>query len=173
MTVAEYLEHWLSADIERRVAAKTANRHRGIVRHQISPRIGHIPMRKLSAVHIEAFEAQVQRNGYVKGKKRGQKPNSSDRLPCSSHTFASAWSCGSDRSAVQESRRTSEATKTSPPEIAILTKPEVATLLRAAEATSLYLPILVGVTTGIRRGELLGLRWSDIDVKALDHSINR
>ena len=34
----------------------------------------------------------------------------------------------------------------------MLTKPEVATLLRAAEATSLYLhlPILVGVTTGTR-----------------------
>src|SRR6516165_3022869 len=33
MTVGEYLAHWLVVDIERRVAAKTAQRHRGIVRH--------------------------------------------------------------------------------------------------------------------------------------------
>ena len=40
MTVAEYLAHWLTVDIDRRVAAKTAARHRGIAQHQIIPRIG-------------------------------------------------------------------------------------------------------------------------------------
>src|SRR5215467_13215777 len=53
MSVAEYLKHWLSADIDRRLAAKTATRHRGIVRHQIIPRLGNLPVRKLSATHIE------------------------------------------------------------------------------------------------------------------------
>src|SRR4029079_13696215 len=71
MTVAEYLEHWLSVDIDRRVALKTATRHRGIVRHQIVPRLGNLPVRKLSATHIETFEAGLQRDGYVKGRKRG------------------------------------------------------------------------------------------------------
>jgi integrase len=58
-------------------------------------------------------------------------------------------------------------------EIAILTKPEVATLLRAAEPRWLYLPVLVAVTTGMRRGELLGLRWSDIDLKAARLIVNQ
>jgi integrase len=58
-------------------------------------------------------------------------------------------------------------------EIAILTKPEVATLLRAAKTTWLYLPVLVAVTTGMRRGELLGLRWSDIDLKASRLTVNQ
>jgi hypothetical protein len=51
MTVAEYLEHWLTVDIERRVARKTAVRHRGIIRHNIIPHIGPMPLRKLTAVH--------------------------------------------------------------------------------------------------------------------------
>src|SRR5215470_6362019 len=68
MSVAEYLEHWLTVDIERRVASKTMLRHRGIVKHQIVPRLGHMPVRKLTATHIEAFEAQLQREGYVKGR---------------------------------------------------------------------------------------------------------
>src|SRR5262245_45824844 len=58
-------------------------------------------------------------------------------------------------------------------EIAILPKAEVATLLRSAEPTWLYLPVLVGVTTGMRRGELLGLRWSDIDLKAARLTVNQ
>ena len=58
-------------------------------------------------------------------------------------------------------------------EIAILSKAGVATLLRAAEGSSLYLPVLVAVTTGMRRGELLGLRWSDIDLKASRLTVNQ
>jgi integrase len=33
--------------------------------------------------------------------------------------------------------------------------------------------VLVSVTTGIRRGELLGLRWSDIDLKAARLTVNQ
>jgi integrase len=43
--------------------------------------------------------------------------------------------------------------------------------LRAAGA--LYLAVLVGVTTGMRRGEILGLRWSDIDLKAARLTVNQ
>ena len=33
-------------------------------------------------------------------------------------------------------------------------------------------PVLVAVTTGMRRGELLALRWSDIDLKAASLTVN-
>src|SRR5215469_3534424 len=56
MTVGEYLRHGLEADIERRVASRTAARHRGIVEKNIIPRLGHVPVRKLTPLHIEAFE---------------------------------------------------------------------------------------------------------------------
>jgi integrase len=58
-------------------------------------------------------------------------------------------------------------------EIAILTKPEIATLLRAGEGSWIYLVVLVGVTTGMRRGELLGLRWPDIDFGAARLTVNQ
>jgi Phage integrase, N-terminal SAM-like domain len=72
MTLGEYLEHWLTVDIDRRVAAKTAIRHRQIVENNIKPRLGHVPVRKLTATHIEALEADLQREGYLKGTKKGQ-----------------------------------------------------------------------------------------------------
>jgi integrase len=58
-------------------------------------------------------------------------------------------------------------------EIAILTKAEIATLLHTSKSSWLHMPVLVGITTGIRRGELLGLRWSDLDLKAGRLTVNQ
>jgi integrase len=173
MTVAEYLEHWLNVDIDRRLAAKTATRHHGIVRHQIIPRLGHIPMRKLTAVHIEAFEASLQKNGNTKGRQRGKSLTAQTVLHVH-RTLSQALV----HAVKTEVLFKNPASQVKPPrplgrEIAILTKPEVATLLRTAEPTWLYLPVLVAVTTGMRRGELLGLRWTDIDLKAARLTVNQ
>lgn len=171
MTVGEYLEHWLSVDIERRAANKTLTRHREIVQHQITPRLGSVPVRKLMPTHIEAFEAQLQRNGYVKGSKAGQALAAQTVLHV--HRTLSQALAHAVRTGVLF-RNPAEQVKPPRPlrrEIAILSKPEIATLLR--NAGPLYLPVLVAVTTGIRRGELLGLRWSDIDLKAARLTVNQ
>lgn len=39
------------------------------------------------------------------------------------------------------------------------------TLLDTAEGTDMYLPILLGALLGLRRGEMLALRWDNIDLK--------
>jgi integrase len=173
MSVAEYLEHWLAVDIERRVARKTAVRHRQIVQRQIVPRIGAIPVRKLSATHIEAFEAELQRSGYVKGRKAGEGLTAQTVLHV--HRTLSQALAHAVTTGVLFKNPAEQVRPPRPPrrEIVILSKPEVAALLRSAEGTPLYLPVLVGVTTGMRRGEILGLRWSDIDFKRATLTVNQ
>ena len=73
---------------------------------------------------------------------------------------------------------TNRAAQVKPPrperrEIKILGKDEIGAVLRAAKATPLYLPVLVAVTTGLRRGELLGLRWSDLHSRARTLTVNQ
>jgi len=186
MTVAEYLRHWLAADIDRRVAARTAARHRGIVEQNIIPRLGHVPMRKLTAVHIEAFEAELQREGWVKRRRQSKKAEGAES--------AQAENRGLSAQTVQHVHRTlsqalshavrlgmllkNPAAQVKPPrperrEIKILGKDEIGAVLKAAKVTPLYLPVLVAVTTGLRRGELLGLRWSDLDLKAGTLTVNQ
>lgn len=58
-------------------------------------------------------------------------------------------------------------------EIKILDKHEITTVINGAKGTDLYVPILLAITTGIRRGELLAARWSDIDLNASTLAVNQ
>lgn len=49
-------------------------------------------------------------------------------------------------------------------EISTLDETEVAQLFKAVRGTRLELVVVLAVTTGLRRGELLALRWTDIDL---------
>jgi integrase len=51
-----------------------------------------------------------------------------------------------------------------PKEMHPLSAPEVSRLLEAAHGDSLEALYVLAVHTGMRRGELLGLKWSDVDL---------
>jgi integrase len=47
--------------------------------------------------------------------------------------------------------------------IDVIEQQELVALLRRLEGGKLYVPVLLAASTGLRRGEVLGLRWADID----------
>ena len=51
-------------------------------------------------------------------------------------------------------------------EVNALDEKQTAQLLELAAGTRLYVPVLLAVTTGMRRGEILGLTWADVDLDA-------
>jgi len=181
MTLAQYLRHWLEADIERRVAARTAARHRGIVEKNIIPRLGHIPVRKLTAVHIEALESELQREGWVKRRRPPSEGKAIEARGLSAQTVLHVHRTLSQalghavRLGLLFKNPAQQVKAPRPParEIKILGKDEIGTLLGAAQGTPLRLPVLVALTTGVRRGELLALRWRDLDLKAGTLAVNQ
>ena len=55
----------------------------------------------------------------------------------------------------------------------VLDEVQSAAMLHAAEGTDLHMPLLLALGTGMRRSELLGLRWDDIDLKAGTATVNQ
>ena len=46
----------------------------------------------------------------------------------------------------------------------VLTQEQARAMLEAVKGTPAYIPFLLAFATGMRRGEVLGLRWSDVDL---------
>jgi len=61
--------------------------------------------------------------------------------------------------------RATESPQKRPPELRTPTAKELRAIIEGAKATPWEVPILLSATTGARRGEVLGLRWGNVDLE--------
>ncbi len=163
LTVAQFLEQWLE-HIEPRVRAKTFYRYREICRRQLVPAIGGLLLRKLEPAHIEDMHARAMREGRLDG----QGGLSMRTIRHHHRVLRDALNWAAARKLLSSNPTNQiKHPKADDSEIRTLDDAETVELLRAAEGTRLYLPILLTVTTGLRRSELLALRWQDVDGTSL------
>jgi integrase len=162
LSFAEYIEQWL-AFVQTRVAGKTFERYSEIVRKHLIPALGQIPLTRLQPLAIQGYYAQALESGRRDGK-GGLNPRTvlhHHRVLREALRQAVAWRllAVNPCDAVQPPR---------PPqrELAVPSDEQVRALLDGAISTRLYAPLLIAVGTGVRRGELLALRWSDLDMTA-------
>ncbi len=161
ITVAEFLEQYLASLAVRKLSPKTYDRYKEIVNINLIPALGHIRLAKLEPLHIETAWADALESGRLDGK-GGLSPQTVvhfHRLLKQALKKAVKWKMLATNPADMV-----DAPKIEQSEIAVLTETELADLINAVEGTRLYMPVMLASTTGLRRGEVLGLRWKDIDL---------
>ena len=160
-TVAEYLEQWLKDYAKTNVTAKTFERYAEIARLHLVPNLGHYALSKLHPLHIVAYYTSALQTGRRDGRGglSAQTVTHHHRVLHGALQQAVKWQllARNPADAVEPPRSQRK-------EMCALDEPETARLLNAAKGTRLYMPILLAVTTGMRRGEILGLRWQDLDL---------
>jgi integrase len=169
VTVREYLERWLK-HVATKTATKTHERYSEIVRLGLTPYLGQVKLAKLSPIHIQSAYAEALKSGRKKGD-GGLSPRTVlhyHRILSQALKQAVKWQllARNPADAVEPPRPKHK-------EMVALDEGQTAALIEHAEGTPLYMPILLAVTTGMRRGEVLALRWSDIDLDQRIVSINR
>lgn len=162
MNVGDYLERWLSDYAQSNVSPKTHERYSELVRLHITPNLGHFPLAKLPPLEIQAFYSQALKTGRRNGK-GGLSPQTVIHLhrvlkEALSHAVKWQLIARNPADAVQPPKPVRR-------EMRALSEIETAGLLNTATNSRLYSPIFVAVTTGLRRGELLALRWKHVDLE--------
>jgi integrase len=169
ITVSDYLVRWLE-HVATKTSTKTHERYDEIVRLGINPYIGSMKISKLRPIHVQDL--------YAKALKSGRANNSgglSARTVLHHHRILSQ----ALKQAVKWqllSRNPLDSVDPPKPEhkeMMALDEDQTAILIESAKDTKLYIPILLAVTTGMRRGEILALRWSDIKLDAAYLSVTR
>lgn len=161
LTVETFLERWLEIHARVNVAGKTFERYAQIVRNDLVPALGAIHLTKLAPLHIQGYYSKALQCGRKNGRGglSAQTVLHHHRLLHEALAHAVKWQllARNPVAAVEPPRPRQK-------EIRVLDETQCAWLIEAAEGTRLYLPIMLAVCTGMRRGEILAVRWQDIDL---------
>jgi integrase len=143
----------------------TVTKYRWILEKQIKPAIGSVPVSKLKASDLD--------NLYATLTAKGNKPTTIRRV----HALIGAALHQGEKWDLVELNASKKATPP-PVHVAQVEAPspeDVKAIIVAAEAEEPVFGTIVALaaTTGARRGELCGLRWSDVDFRAGTITIER
>ncbi|MDR3574275.1 MAG: tyrosine-type recombinase/integrase [Anaerolineaceae bacterium] len=162
ITVEQHLLQWLET-IHSQLSPRTHERYTEIVKLFLVPAFGDRLLTKLTPTTIQSAYNAWETSGRRDSKEGGLSPRTRLHIH---RVFKSAL-----KHAVQLQiivRNPADAIKPPRPKkttITTLTIEQSATLLNALNGTRLYWPVLLALSTGMRRGEILALRWKNIDFK--------
>lgn len=159
-TLGEWLDAWLERYMKVKLRPTTYASYEMLIRLYLKPQLGSIPLRKLQANDLQAcFIYMLEKGG------KGGTGLSRRTVEYARTVVKAALS-----QAVREeliNRNPADATSLPPKEkkeVLAFTREEVNSFLQAARNDRLYTAYLLAVATGLRRGELLALRWEDISL---------
>ncbi|PWT86824.1 MAG: site-specific integrase [Acidobacteria bacterium] len=159
-TVRQFLDRWLD-HTKSQVAPRTHERYTEIALRGLAPLLGDVLLPKLKAISISGAYSKALAEG-----RRDGRGGLSPRTVLHMHRVL--------RQALQQAvdwdmLARNPTDKVAPPkiekaEMRALDADETAALLEAVHPTRLFMPVLLAVTCGMRRGEITALRWRSVDL---------
>jgi integrase len=164
MTFKEYLEKWLQEYCANNLSYKTNVTYKQIIDTYIVPRLGNIKLDKLKPLDLQSLYNYMQKDLELSG---------TTALRCHgviniALKHAVQWQLLNKNVALSV-----QAPKKSKSEIKVLTAEKTNALLERMHHLTLYLPVLLSVTTGMRRGEVLGLTWDNVNLSSGEITVEK
>lgn len=170
-TLGEFLDEWLDT-IRPTVRESTWSSYRAEITKHVVPRLGSLKLQSLGPADLNSLYSELLRSGRLDGK-----GGLSRRTVRYIHTIlrraldaAVRWNLVPRNVAAiadppESARRRSE--------VRTWSAQQVRVFLERTQGSPFHSAWTLLVTTGMRRGELLGLRWTDVDFDGRRLSINR
>lgn len=153
-SVADWLDHWVETTVKLRNRERTVELYEGLIRRYLKPNIG---SRRLKELSVSEFQATIN---YLASSGVGPRTIQQTRMVLSSALNRALR----DELIHRNVARLVDLPKYTPKEIQPWTLADAQAFVRAAKGHQWELGFQLLLTYGMRRGEVLGLRWQDIDL---------
>lgn len=170
ISLGDFLDQWIVDYAEPKVAPSTLQRYRGLVENNIKPFVGSLRLSSLKSLHVEQLYRDLRSKGRVgcEGGLSEQTVLHVHRLISKALKQAVRWGL-----LAKSPMDLVDAPSVQRTEMCALDTDQSLAFIEAVKDTRYRTPIVVALGTGMRRGELLGLKWGDIDLEAETLTVSR
>ncbi len=163
LTVGEYLDRWLRDSVQGSVRASTYKSYSHQVRRYLKPSLGRMKLRKLSPMHVQGMYREMQDRGLAARTVQYAHAVLNRALKQARRWGMVSHNVAEDVDPPQVKRE----------EIRPLNRDQTRVLMKTAEGHRLEALYIVAVHTGMRPGEMLALKWDDVDFDSETLQLNR